>query len=244
MATCTFFATGVITTMVTGNYAQINPDGPPSYLYDSNFTQFKENKTVLVGLLLAAQLWSYVVLPQIGKLFSSTDVKENKQRSRVLGAVSGVSSGFLFGCGLYIAGMTDAAKVTGFLSFLTPHNFDPSLAMIPLFCIIPNIILWKKWLPQNKEEATETSAKDAASGVVVKKPVFADKYDLNFSDQTDAKFILGNALFGIGWGLAGVCPGPAILSMSTEVLSATFGRGCLFIISFLAGSFIEKHSGN
>jgi uncharacterized membrane protein YedE/YeeE len=239
VATCTFFITAVITTMVSGNYNQINTSTTPSYYYDSNFTQVKDNLYPLLALVLGGQLWSYIILPKIGSW-----LKEVKHQDQLVRAITGISAGFLFGCGLFIAGMTDPTKVTGFLSFLTPHNFDPSLAMIPVFCILPNIFIWRKTTPQTKAEAIEIVAKDSTNNeepTVVQKPLFESEYDLNFCDQADLKFLIGNALFGIGWGLAGVCPGPGILAMSSEIFAATIGRGCLFIGAFLAGSYTEKH---
>lgn len=244
VATCTFFSTAVLTTLLTGNYSKINLTSTPSYYYDTNFSQFKENLVPLLLLVLGGHIWSYIILPKLGLYLNKV---KNGNLKQFVHAISGISSGFLFGCGLFIAGMTNPEKVTGFLSFLTPHNFDPSLAMIPLFCILPNIFIWRKLIPQNKEEnANATNSKDNKDSVdsevgPVRKPLFESRYDLNFSNQTETRFLLGNALFGIGWGLAGVCPGPAILAMFIEIGQLTLGRGCLFVGAFLFGSYLEKH---
>lgn len=248
VATCTFFLTAVLTTLLTGNYSQINPTSTPNYYYDSTFTQVKENLIPLLALVLGGQIWSYIILPKLGLYLNNP--KNNGKYSRLVRAISGISSGFLFGAGLFIAGMTDPAKVIGFLSFLTPHNFDPSLAMIPLFCILPNIIIWKKLLPQTKAEAVENASenteasKDAADSThsTAKKPLFESKYDLNFSNQTETRFLLGNVIFGVGWAIAGVCPGPGILTMFSELGDLTLGKGCLYVSAFLLGSYLEKHS--
>lgn len=244
VATCVFFTTAVITTFVSGNYKQVGCGETPCYKFDSNFTTFKENSTTLLSLVIVGQVWSYLVLPKIGKWLKDNDTKKDGSTDNIIRSILGVSAGFLFGCGLAIAGMTDATKVTGFLSFFQPEKFDPSLAMIPIFCILPNIFLWKKWLPQTAEEARPTSEDGKAKGdkLKVKVPLFEKKYDLPFSNATDVKFLIGNAIFGIGWGLAGVCPGPGILTMFSELGAFTIGRGVLYITGFLTGSYIQKHA--
>lgn len=87
-------------------------------------------------------------------------------------------------------------------------------------------MLWKKWLPQSKTE-----------NLVSKKPILANTFDLNFNDKTDLKFLVGNAIFGVGWGMAGICPGPGIIGM---FLNGFGSNQMLWVLSFLAGSFTEK----
>lgn len=248
VATCTFFLSAVITTLFIGS-SRVDPHGVPNYEYDHSFTGFKENMTPLLALVVLGQIWSYVALPKIGLWLKQRKDKEVKVRTprnlltdNFVRWMTGISCGFLFGIGLFVAGMTDTTKIIGFLSFWRPASFDPSLGMIPLFCIVPNILLWKKWLPQTKAQAIATVAKDTdAAGSVVKKPLFESEYDLNFSNQTDVRFLLGNLVFGVGWALTGTCPGPGILSMFTELNTCTAGTKLLFVAGFLAGSFVQKH---
>lgn len=245
IATSVFFLSAVITTIATGSYRHVNTETTiPNYYYDSNFEIFRDNMKPLLVLLLISELWSYVVLPKFSLWLKSKDNdKTNNTYEKTADFIVGSSSGFLFGCGLFISGMTDPKKVTGFLSFLTPNNFDPSLAMVVLFTIVPNIILWQQWLPKNKIEANMSTSKDIKKkDNKIKKPVLKDHYDLNFNDNITTKFILGNIIFGIGWGISGVCPGPAILTAFSELNMATLGRGVLFILGFEMGSFFEKHA--
>ena len=241
IATCTFFTTGVITTWITNNYKQIESYKEPNYWYDDEFVVFKENWVLLLTLVIVGQLWSYSILPRLGSLIEEERFNRLKNKN-ILRGVLGVSSGFLFGCGLLISGMTNPSKVTGFLSLFSPHDFDPSLAMIPLFCIIPNIIIWKKYLPNSKEENVEKVVNESnkVETTIRKKPAFESEYDLNFSNATDVKFLMGNAIFGIGWGMSGVCPGPAILTMFGEIGSLAIGKGCVYVIGFLVGSYFQK----
>jgi uncharacterized membrane protein YedE/YeeE len=124
-------------------------------------------------------------------------------------------SGALFGIGMVISGMADPAKVIGFLDIT--GAWDPSLAFVmggALTIFVPAYLLLIK--PRNKS-------------------VFGDEIICPTSKAIDKKLVVGAAMFGIGWGLLGVCPGPAVASLftgNTQVL--------LFIAAMLVGSFTAK----
>lgn len=103
-------------------------------------------------------------------------------------------SGLLFALGLQISGMAHPAKVTSFLSFPVMHAWDPSLALVILFGVLPNLITVQR---KGFEES----------------PAFATKFELPTKTikDVDIKFVAGAAAFGVGWGLTGTCPGPAVL---------------------------------
>ncbi|KAL1600052.1 hypothetical protein SLS59_006126 [Nothophoma quercina] len=90
--------------------------------------------------------------------------------------------------------MAHPAKVTSFLSFPVMHAWDPSLLLVILFGVFPNFltIQWKGF---------------------TQPPAFAKKFELPTKTikDVDAKFVAGAAAFGVGWGLTGTCPGPAVL---------------------------------
>lgn len=118
-------------------------------------------------------------------------------------------AGLLFGLGLTVSGMVNPAKVLGFLDIA--GDWDPSLAFV-MGGAIPV----------------------AALGYAVARRLRAPVCDANFVGPSkigiDTRLLLGASLFGIGWGLAGYCPGPALASLgfgSTKVL--------LFVASMLAG---------
>lgn len=103
-------------------------------------------------------------------------------------------SGLLFALGLHISGMAHPAKVTSFLSLPVMHAWDPSLALVFLFGVLPNFItIQRKGFGEP--------------------PAFAQKFELPTKTirDVDVKFVAGAAAFGIGWGLTGTCPGPAVL---------------------------------
>ena len=101
--------------------------------------------------------------------------------------------GSFFGAGLFISGMTDTAKVQGWLDVF--GNWDPTLAFVMGGAMIPMGLAW----------ALSRRHVTALSGQPLPPPP---------SREIDTKLILGSVLFGIGWGLVGLCPGPAIASLT------------------------------
>jgi uncharacterized membrane protein YedE/YeeE len=104
-------------------------------------------------------------------------------------------SGLVFAIGLGIAGMTNPAKVLGFLDMFG-GNWDPSLAFVmggAMLVYAPVYQLLK--------------GRDA--------PKFAECFHWPTAKDIDVKLVIGSALFGIGWGLGGLCPGPAVVTVVT-----------------------------
>ena len=117
-------------------------------------------------------------------------------------------SSFLFALGLTVSGMTDPKKVIGFLDIT--NNWDPSLIFVMIGAIIVNVIFFKIILKKTK-------------------PIHAKGFSLPTSNKIDKKLFIGAALFGTGWGLTGICPGPAIVNI-------TSGQNIIFI--YLAGMLL------
>ena len=103
-------------------------------------------------------------------------------------------SGLLLGVGLGIAGMTNPAKVTGFLDIL--GSWDPSLALVMVGAIGVHVLLLRPILRRPR-------------------PLFEDTFQVPKRGRVDARLVLGAAVFGIGWGLGGVCPGPGIVDAAS-----------------------------
>ena len=122
-------------------------------------------------------------------------------------------AGLLFGAGLLISGMTDTAKVQGWLDIL--GKWDPTLAFVMGGAIIPMIIGWV------------ITAK--------KKPVFDISFSMPSKKAIEKKLLAGSVLFGMGWALAGLCPGPAIAALGFG------GTGIiLFFVSMVIGMLLSK----
>mmetsp|Transcript_5012 Transcript_5012/g.8307 ORF Transcript_5012/g.8307 Transcript_5012/m.8307 type:complete len:334 (-) Transcript_5012:210-1211(-) len=103
--------------------------------------------------------------------------------------VSGVS----FAVGLAFSGMTRQSKVLGFFNIL--GGWDPSLLMVLLSGVLPNIILY------------QTVIKKAP------KPLYETEFGIPKGGKIDAKLLTGAAIFGLGWGIGGFCPGPVLVSL-------------------------------
>ncbi len=107
--------------------------------------------------------------------------------------------GIIFGIGLVISEMINPAKVLSFLNIF--GEWDPSLAFVMIGALVistPFFHLFKK--------------KD--------KPIFATNFLISNATEIDKKLIIGSILFGAGWGLVGLCPGPAISSLALLNISS------------------------
>lgn len=123
-------------------------------------------------------------------------------------------SGTLFGAGLALGGMTNPARVRGFLDLF--GDWDPTLAFVMGGAVVVMAIAWR-FQPRMAH------------------PLFAETFAL--PDRTDltAKLLGGSALFGIGWGIAGLCPGPAVAALAIGPTSAA-----IFVLSMLAGMVLVR----
>ena len=123
-------------------------------------------------------------------------------------------SGSLFGFGLTISGMLDPSKVQAFLNIT--QNWDPSLAFVMIGGILTTSIGYYFILKSPS-------------------PLYDSNFHIPIIYHIDIKLIGGSVLFGIGWGLGGLCPGPAV-----AILSYSFFPAIIFMIAMLIGLFIGK----
>ncbi len=123
-------------------------------------------------------------------------------------------AGALFGLGLAISGMVNPQKVIGFLD--VAGDWDPTLAFVmggALLVAIPAFrLIFKR-----------------------PRPVLADEFELPTKKDVDARLLAGAAVFGIGWGLAGFCPGPAVTALATG-LTPVFA----FVAAMVMGMAVYK----
>ena len=103
------------------------------------------------------------------------------------------AAGGFFGAGLFVSGMTDTAKVQGWLDVF--GNWDPTLAFVMGGAMLPMALAWL--IARRRTTSVLGTALPPAP-----------------SRRIDRKLVAGSVLFGIGWGLAGLCPGPVIASLS------------------------------
>lgn len=131
------------------------------------------------------------------------------QNSSVFSNASEYLIGVLFGLGLMVSGMTNPAKIIAFLDLAGP--WDPSLIFVMGGAVLVGLIAF--YLAKKRTE----SFLGGAMHIPTRRDI-------------DRPLIIGSALFGVGWGLAGFCPGPALVSLGTGELKAV-----VFVIAMLAG---------
>lgn len=127
-------------------------------------------------------------------------------------------SGFLMAIGLIISGMTNPQKVVGFLDIF--GHFDPTLAFVMVGALLVTGIGY------------------FLIGRCAK-PVWCENFDLPAKKKVDLRLIGGSALFGMGWGLAGFCPGPAIVGVGLGLSKAVIFVSAMLIGMLLARKFLK-----
>jgi len=143
---------------------------------------------------------------------TTCDTAGCKAINLVIAAVIGV----LFGGGLIISGMTDPAKIVGFLDPL--HGWDPSLAFVMGGAVLVNALAFRR-IRQHRN------------------PWFDVKFHLPTRKDIDRQLLAGAAVFGVGWGLGGLCPGPALVSAASGSATAI-----AFVLAMLAGMLLQHRS--
>ena len=132
--------------------------------------------------------------------------------------VIGLIAGLIFGLGLVISGMANPAKVQNFLDIA--GTWDPSLAFVmggAILVTLPGYALLRR----------RTA------------PLFAPNFQWPTRNDIDGRLLAGAALFGLGWGLAGFCPGPALTAI------AFLAPGTLvFVPAMLAGMWLARRAGS
>lgn len=128
--------------------------------------------------------------------------------------VTAIVSGALFAVGLALSGMTDPGKVLGFLD--VAGRWDPSLAFVMAGAVGVHFT-WLRWLARRSADAATSAA--PSTGV-------------------DARLLTGAGIFGVGWGLSGYCPGPALVALA-------YGRaeGAVFVLAMLTGILLFSVRG-
>ena len=115
--------------------------------------------------------------------------------------------GALFGLGLLISGMTQTTRVQGWLDVF--GDWDPTLAFVMGGAIIPMAIAWQ-----------------FTRG---RKPVLAASFPAPPEPRVGRNLVIGSTLFGVGWGLAGLCPGPAMASLTFGGAAGWLFAGAMFV---------------
>ena len=126
----------------------------------------------------------------------------------------GLVVGVLFGAGLALSGMTNPARVLGFLD--VAGHWDPTLAFVLAAALVPSALAY----------------------VIVRgmqRPVMAKEFCIPQNRTVETRLLAGGALFGVGWGLVGLCPGPALAGLA-------FGawQSWIFVAAMAAGMWLQR----
>jgi len=123
-------------------------------------------------------------------------------------------AGLIFGLGLIVSGMANPEKVIGFLNIF--GRWDPSLAFVMGGAIFIGVFSFKYIVKREKT-------------------LLGGSLHLSNEKSINKRLIFGSLIFGLGWGVAGFCPGPALVSLGMGSL-----KGALFVIAMLAGMLVFK----
>ncbi|WP_445659859.1 DUF6691 family protein [Acinetobacter sp. F16] len=124
--------------------------------------------------------------------------------------------GGIFSVGLMLSGMSNPKKVLDFLDLF--GQWDPSLAFVMLGAIAVTFIPFQKAVHQQAP-----------------KTVYGDAIDLSKNNKIDSKLVTGSLIFGIGWGIAGICPAPSLTLIGLGYYQALY-----FIAAMMIGMLIHR----
>lgn len=128
--------------------------------------------------------------------------------------IAALVAGSVFGAGLALSRMADPQRVRAFLDVF--GQWDPTLAFVMAGALAPMALAW----------AVQRRAA---------RPVFADSFDLPATRGIDAPLVVGSMLFGIGWGLSGLCPGPAVAGLALAPAQAGIA-----VAAMIAGMVLHR----
>lgn len=140
--------------------------------------------------------------------------KESNNSNHMKSAMAALAVGFVFALGLGISGMTQPKKVVGFLDLF--GAWDPSLIFVMVGAILVHFVTYK--LIRRRTS-----------------PLFSVQWHVPTKKDITPALVAGAVLFGVGWGLGGFCPGPAMTS-----LASLEGKPVVFVISMLAGMYLFR----
>lgn len=127
-------------------------------------------------------------------------------------------TGLLFGFGLAMSEMSNPAVVIGFLDIF--GNWNPSLIIVMASAVVVSML---GYLVSKKQL----------------KPLFYEAWSIPTSRIIDRKLVIGSAMFGVGWGLSGYCPGPGLTALTNNP-----AEGIYFVLALMAGSAIYQFTPN
>eukprot|EP00210_Caulerpa_lentillifera_P008091 g7725.t1 len=218
--TCVFMVSGMVTATLMETADVLGATKWPELVLPSRSFMWSASLLTLITLVS-------LVLPLIISLITKKSEEVSGAKSNgFLDCLSEFVSGGVFATGLYLSGMTQPSKVAAFLSPLSPA-FDPSL-----LCVMGGALLITTpsfyWILKKGDLKN-------------KRPFFGDGFQVPVNKMVDWKLVIGGVVFGAGWGLGGICPGPALVSIVKPTLKLTTYCISMFIgfaIDLIFGKYI------
>lgn len=124
------------------------------------------------------------------------------------------AAGAIFGVGLLVSGMTQPQRITGFLD--VGGAWDPTAGFVVASAVLVYGVLLRVVVPRRS-------------------PLYAEKFHLPTRSDVDRRLVVGSALFGLGWGLGGYCPGPGLVAAASASLPAV-----LFVVAMALGMALDR----
>jgi len=201
VATATFCITGVSTARFM-HLKALPPQGP----MDWNLNSAAKPLIALQVLPLATEIALYFYAYR-----NVVVVKQTRRSRSFLRSVALIASSFSFALGLLVSNLTDPLKVVSFLVLPFHGSFDPSLAFLALGALPLMSILYR--YVRNREQ-----------------PQLGGAWSVPKNGIIDARLLFGAAIFGVGWGMEGICPGPALVNFGKALLT---GRNLAHMAAWL-----------
>ncbi|KAF8969819.1 hypothetical protein BDZ97DRAFT_1914947 [Flammula alnicola] len=194
VATATFFTSGVLTTQI------LHRNLPPVASVDWSLSADAVKLLMLqaIPLSLSALLYALDFNGNKEKSTSDIDGKAPNPPHPVLRAITYLATGFQFALALRLSNLSEASRVLSFLLLPFHRGFDPSLALVAGGALSLGIPLYQ-----------------FAHGN--QRPRLGGKWSIPKGGKIDAKLLIGSVIFGVGWGLAGICPGPGLVNLGRAI---------------------------
>jgi uncharacterized membrane protein YedE/YeeE len=221
ISTITFMLFGALAASILGTAQAegvapglVVPEMPDEYLMSLG----KSVMLACVGFIGSVAGVAHVFQKQGENAKDAEEAKKAVDRGFWLQNFAEFGIGFLFALGLGVSGMTQPARVSSFLSILS-GTFDPSLMFVMGGALLVAMPGYQIVLRSN----------------ILRHPLTCDAFSLPTNKEINLQLVGGSALFGAGWGLAGLCPGPSLVSLATFQ-----GQNVAFVGSMLVGMALAK----
>jgi uncharacterized membrane protein YedE/YeeE len=220
-AVATFFPVAIITHHLVhpSLRTEVCPAGVPCYtpLYASR------ESTISLVLFAAVTMVTCQLFPRLVASMSAMKTKGKNTSNSATNQAVQFAAGLEFALGLHITQMSSPSKVLSFLSFPSLNLWDPSMLLVIVFGILPSLL--------------EIQLRGLNAP-----PLFNQRFELPKKGWKDVdwKFVAGAAAFGVGWGLTGTCPGPAVLRSISQPSWGVMWMGGFW----LGGNMVADRKGD